>query len=777
MQALSIQAKIVLLFVLLISVSFLATSYVVLKTNKAHIQEDMMHQLLAGVATFEKMLILHRQTFFQMVTILVQEESFQKAVKSRNVSAIFAHITQHIPHKNVEASWKVVEGSTALAESSKRMLSTRTFACPSPSLETSEVGVTVFAQELYQTIQVPIFEAKNSTWLCIHFWVDDVWLHELSQTTHLDYAFLQQTKETRWRVIASNLNEVFQQVLIDEVTTQTLPLAQKPKEVVLYKQKWLLVPSVFSEQPTTLIGFFLLPLESADEVMAVLELRLAGLFLSAVLIFFFVSWWLAKGVTSPLRLLLSKIKDMTASSKIEPLKLNLPSEIAELAEEFNRMQKVIQKREREIQYRAFYDHLTGLANRNFFQERLGETLKLAHQNQSKISILVMDIDRFKEINDTLGYHTGDQLLKQLAQRLSYAFRHVNLIARMGGNEFALLLPNTSEQEVATIAEQVQEIFNKPFGVGGLALELTIRMGIALYPDHAKNTTLLLQKANIAMEQARDKQSHFRIYDQELDKHSVLRLSIMGELKSAVKNNELVLYYQPKVDLIGSAVTQVEALVRWIHPKHGLINPEAFVPIAEQTGHVRYLTQWALQSALKQCYEWQSLNIPLQASVNISTVDLMDVQLVHKIEQLFNTISVPPKCLMCEVTESAIMKDPKRAITVLNGLSAMGIQLSIDDFGTGYSSMAQLKKLPVQEIKIDRSFITHMLVDRNDEIIVKSTIELGHNLGLQVVGEGVDDEKIFERLKSLKCDRVQGHYISPPLSITEFSKWLLHQSKP
>lgn len=444
----------------------------------------------------------------------------------------------------------------------------------------------------------------------------------------------------------------------------------------------------------------------------------------------------------------------------------------QLAEERNAMQKTIKKSEQEIQYRAYYDALTGLVNRGYFQSRLTETLKNTDKNKSHLAVLAMDLDRFKEINDTLGYQTGDQLLRQVSQRLTYHFKNINLIARMGSNEFALLLPYSSVEEAIKIAEQVDVVFNKPFNIAGMQLELTVRIGIALFPEHAKNATLLLQKANIAMEQARDEKHHFRVYDQELDKHSVYRLSLMGELKNAIKNNELILHYQPKVDLKTHQVVETEALVRWIHPKHGLISPLHFIPLAEQTGHVRHLTQWALQTAVKQCYEWQCGEIPLKVAVNISTVDLMDLQLVQQLKTLLRDIPINPERLVLEVTESTIMKDPRRSLAVLSELHAMGIKLSIDDFGTGYSSMTQLKKMPVDEIKIDRSFITHILVDKNDAVIVKSTIELAHNMGLKVVAEGVDDVKIFEALEALQCDAVQGHYISQPLSITSLSLWLI-----
>ena len=377
--------------------------------------------------------------------------------------------------------------------------------------------------------------------------------------------------------------------------------------------------------------------------------------------------------------------------------------------------------------------------------------------------MIMDLDHFKEVNDTLGHHHGDVLLQEVAERLKTTLRTADTVARLGGDEFGILLPEVmGADDALAVAEVLQSALREPFVVDGLTLEMGGSIGIACHPDHGDHVEVLIQRADIAMYSAKEGGRGFSLYEPQQDHYSPRRLSLAGELRSALESGELELHYQPKADVISGRIVGVEALVRWNHPRHGLLGPEEFVPIAEQTGLIVPLTRWVLAAAMRQCRAWQEQGYELSVAVNLSARSFLDTALAVDIPQLLKVHNIEPTLLELEVTESTIMLDPARATATLERLSELGLRLSIDDFGTGYSSLANLKRLPVDMIKIDKSFVLEMATEHSDAAIVRSTIELAHNLGLQVIAEGVEDRQIWEELARLGCDFAQGYYLSRPL---------------
>jgi len=383
----------------------------------------------------------------------------------------------------------------------------------------------------------------------------------------------------------------------------------------------------------------------------------------------------------------------------------------------------------------------------------------------------MDLDRFKEVNDTFGHHIGDLLLEQLGERLGGVLRNSDTIARLGGDEFAVLLPTATIDDARQIADRLLQVLEEPFALGGLQLEIDASIGIALSPDHATDADTLLRRADVAMYVAKRGNSGHATYTADQDQHSPMRLAMVGELRRAVENSELSLYFQPKVSLKSGRVTCAEALVRWQHPKHGLLGPDLFVPIAEQTGLIRPLSRWVLDAALRQVNRWRQDGLDLAVAVNLSMRNLHDPEMAETIRQLLARWGVPASCLTIEITESSLMADAARAMEVLSRVRSMGVGVSIDDFGTGYSSLAYLKRLPVHELKIDKSFVAHMASDENDAAIVRSTIGLAHDLGLRVVAEGVEDQQTWDVLAALGCDVAQGYFISRPLPALALGEWL------
>jgi diguanylate cyclase (GGDEF)-like protein len=424
------------------------------------------------------------------------------------------------------------------------------------------------------------------------------------------------------------------------------------------------------------------------------------------------------------------------------------------------------------EHQALHDALTNLPNRTLFHDRVGQALAVARREHIPSAVMIMDLDRFKEVNDTLGHASGDELLKQAGVRLRAALRESDTVARLGGDEFGVLLPKVVDSAAAaSVARKLRKALEEPFTIHGLALQIEASVGIALYPEHGDDVHSLLQRADVAMYVAKEQPGGCEIYARERDDYSPDRLTMLTELRRAIDQGELVLHYQPKAELRSGDVHGVEALVRWSHPVRGLVPPDEFIPLAQKTGVIVPLTFFVLNEGLRQCRTWQLEGLDLCVGVNLSARNLLDVHLPDTVGELLGRWEVPPSLLELEITESTILADPVRAMHVLSRLSGMGVRLAIDDFGTGYSSLAYLKRLPVDELKIDKSFVQGMEEDENDAVIVRSTIDLGRNLGLRVVAEGVESAEAWRQLVSLGCDVAQGYYLSRPVPAAELAAWL------
>ncbi len=430
--------------------------------------------------------------------------------------------------------------------------------------------------------------------------------------------------------------------------------------------------------------------------------------------------------------------------------------------------------EERLYYHFYHDVLTGLPNREKLYLEMENCF--AHRHEDQISaLMLLDIDRFKEINDTLGHKTGDHLLKKMGPRLTAEILDSQgVVARLGGDEFAIFLPRIrSPHQAVIIAHRLTDALTQEFDLDGFCTEISVSIGIAISPTQAQDQHALMRFADIAMYHAKSQMMGYAIYSTEIDPHSQKRLTMIGELGRAIRENQLCLYYQPKVLLDEKRCYGFEALIRWIHPELGFVPPNDFIPIAEMTSMIHPLTAWVVENAIAQAKQWQMQDLDLSVAVNLSARNLMDENIPKMVARLLNQYQLPAERLELEITESAIMTDPTRAMRILDQLHELGVLLSIDDFGTGYSSLAYLKRLPVHTLKIDNSFVRNMLGDRQDEIIVHSTINLAHNLGLKVVAEGVENEELLEALNQLGCDEAQGYFIARPMPILHLDEWLLN----
>ncbi|MBZ0092021.1 MAG: EAL domain-containing protein [Sulfuricellaceae bacterium] len=422
-------------------------------------------------------------------------------------------------------------------------------------------------------------------------------------------------------------------------------------------------------------------------------------------------------------------------------------------------------------HRACHDDLTGLPNRRLFRDRLGQIISKARSDSTPIAVLLIELNRISEVNVTLGHRCGDQILKQAAERLQGLIGAEDILSRQGSDEFVVAFPGTDTDGAFEKSRSIVQAMEDHFPVEGHSLDIGISIGIALYPLHGKNSHVLLQRADTAVAGAKHNSSGFALYSPERDRNSLDRLTMASALRGALKKAELALHYQPKLDIKTRQVSGVEALVRWSRPGYGMVPPAEFIPLAERTGMIRPLTIWVLNTALRQAAIWHKEGLDLDVAVNISARNLLDADIVETVEGILNAWEVPPGRLVLEITESSIMADPERAYDIITRLHAIGVRLSIDDFGTGYSSLAYIKRLPAMEIKIDKSFVQNMDTDENDAVIVRSTIDLAHNMGRKVVAEGIESTDIYDLLDMLGCDTAQGFHICHPLPAEELQPWL------
>ncbi|MCI0401473.1 MAG: EAL domain-containing protein [Gammaproteobacteria bacterium] len=422
-------------------------------------------------------------------------------------------------------------------------------------------------------------------------------------------------------------------------------------------------------------------------------------------------------------------------------------------------------------HHATHDTLTDLPNRVLLADRLQHAISVAQRDSKRLAVLCLDLDRFKEINDTLGHDNGNLILKQVASRLEATIESPNTIARIGSDEFGILLYDPPSPDVITkFSRRLHKALELPFALDRFNFEVEASIGITLFPDHGNDADMLLQRAELAMNAAKQAHDGFSLYSQEQDRFDPRRLALMSELRRAIEHDELLLHYQPKVNLHTGQVNEVEALVRWNQPGHGFISPEDFIPMAERTRLVKPLTHWVLKRAIRQCAVWRQSGLEIGIAVNISARDLHDPHLPDVIAGLLASSEVNPEWLVLEITEGSIMVDQRRALEVLTRLTSMGLRISIDDFGTGYSSLAYISKLPISEIKIDRSFVIGMVKNENDAVIVHAIIQLGHNLGLKVAAEGVESQEAWTLLEKQGCDSVQGYYLSKPMNSVQIIHW-------
>ena len=758
----SLRARIAVVFVFLMLVvqtaAFLITNSVISSNARSNAQE----QLSVAERVFRQVLHSNGEKLAQAASVVAADFAFRQAVATHDENTVASALKNHGDRVKADVVMLLDLDGKLIADSNGPALEGATF--PFPTLihaaqrngDASSIGM--IGGRPYQLVAVPVKAPVTIAWIAMGFLIDDKMASEMSKLTSLDVSFLDGRADGQWTVLASSLlpskrsTPVNAAGLADENYASRLIKLQSPGEPVAV----------------------LLQRSLRDALAPFQRLRTALWFITlcGVLVSVIGSVLTARSVTRPIAALTRFSRRIGQGNYAEPLVVSHNDEIAELATSFNQMQEGIADREQRISELAYMDRLTGLPNRALFSDRLQQAIGVALRAGHPLSLMMMDLDRFKYVNDTLGHPIGDLLLCEVAKRLQASLHQASdTVARLGGDEFAVLLPTEDMEAAKMIAARMLKALEEPTMIEGQLVDIGVSIGIVGFPQNGSDMNVLLQRADIAMYTAKRTNTGFALYDEKHDHNSAERLSLMSELRQAVEHDQLTLYYQPKVDLATHTVKYVEALIRWEHPTRGFVAPDQFIPFAEQTGYIKTISRWVADKAIHQCAMWREQGIELAVSVNVSARELIQSTLPEMFQSMLQKYDVPAEWIWVEITESAILDDPDHAIETLERLRALGIRISIDDFGTGYSSLSYLKRMPVDELKIDKSFVMGMTNHKDDETIVRSTIDLGHNMGLKVVAEGVETEEMLEQLKEMRCDLVQGYHLSRPLPPAKLELWL------
>jgi diguanylate cyclase (GGDEF)-like protein len=766
MRFTSLRARIAFVVVLLMLAAQAAGYVVISSVIERNAVSNAQQQLTVAERVFREVLRTNGEKLTQAATVVAADFGFREAVATHHESTVVSALRNHGSRIDADLviladlDGKLIADSRGYTHGSEVFPFREVMRAATHGRERSAIGV--IDRRLYQLVAVPVKAPLPVAWVVMGFLIDDKMAREMASLTSLDVAFLDQQADGRWTTLASTLpaqhaeREKPVDGVDDRYATRVISLVSTGQPVVVELQRSL---------TDAMAPFHRLQ-------SALLVITLCGVLLSIA-----GSIVTARSVTRPISALMNFARRVGSGDYAEPIAVEHQDEIGALARAFNTMQEGISRREHRITELAYTDRLTGLPNRAMFSDRLQQIIADAMPEQRAFGVMMMDLDRFKYVNDTLGHPIGDLLLCEVAQRLRDTLAHQpGLVARLGGDEFAVLLPGEDVAGAERIAVRILKALEQPISIEGQPVDVGASIGIVTFPDNGIDMNVLLRRADIAMYVAKRSNAGVARYEERHDNSSAERLSLMSELRRAVEQDQLLLFYQPKVDLSTHTVKYVEALVRWNHPARGYVSPDEFIPFAEQTGYIKAISHWVADKAIGQCAAWRKAGIELAVSVNVSARELIQSSLPDTFAALLKKHDVPAEMLWIEITESAIMDDPNHAIETLDRLHALGIRLAIDDFGTGYSSLTYLKRMPVDELKIDKSFVMGMTESRDDETIVRSTIDLAHNMGLKVVAEGVETEATMQRLADLRCDLAQGFHLSRPLPPDRLEAWLSEWSQ-
>ena len=772
----SLGSRLVIFFVVLLVLVQGLGAFLVIEANSQIARQTIGQELEQGERVFRQLLAQNQARLEQGAAILSADFAFRQAIATNDTGTIVSVLRNHGARVGATVMTLVSLDKAVIAETQGGARPGRPFAFPALVDASAAAGkassIVLNGERLHQLVVVPVLAPDPMAFVGLAFEVDDASARELNQLTALEVSFLSRMGQAGWRIHASTLPAGLREPLAAALSgslgaspLRELDLLGEPYETRLAE--------LASAEQASVVAVLQKPL--AVGLAPFRRISTAFFWLTAAGLAMLVagSLLIARSITRPVARLAEAAQRVREGDYTRHVDIHHGDEIGQLADSFNHMLDGIESREKEILRLAYEDGLTGLPNRAMFNEQLEQAVRTARRETLPVAVLLFDMDRFKAINDTLGHPVGDQALREVGSRVRKALRDSDVVARLGGDEFAILLATgSSEHAMRLVAGKILKALEDPLVIESQSMDIAASIGIARFPEHGADANALMRAADVAMYSAKRGKIGFAVYDPAHDERRQEFLTLLGELRRAVEAGELVLHYQPKMNLAENRVTSVEALVRWRHPQRGFVPPSEFIPFAEQTGYISAITRWVLTRAIEQCGAWHRAGLGISMSVNISARDLRtEDSLVQYVWAALIAAELPPGMLCLEITESGLMDDPRSAQATLRKLRDLGIMTSIDDYGTGYSSLAYIKQLAVNELKIDRTFVAGMEADQRNAAIVRSTIELGHNLGLTVVAEGVETDHEVAQLRRFGCDVAQGYHFARPMTAEALEGWL------
>ncbi len=766
----SFQARIAGVLVMLLLVVIGALYVAVQAATDAAVRSQAREQLDVGSLVFQRLLEMRGRQLHDAVQVLAADFGFKAAVASADTATIRSALANHGARINASAVMMLsLDGNLEI--STDRQISGETAQRLSVEvMQRQRDGTQIFlmpiADKIYLLVQATVAAPLPIARVMMGFQVDDAFAAELRELAHLDLTLLA-TQDGVADIWISTLSPAQREQLQGS-------MAALPDDAVslIGAESYLNQTLVLASGDGFAVHALLhKSLNQAQQAFAPLDKNILLIAMAALSASLGGALLLARSVSQPVQQLAAVAERIRQGDYQASLDLHRSDELGRLATAFKAMQQGIADRERQLAHNALHDALTELPNRTLALERLGSAITA----QRPTALLYVGVANFRAVNESLGPQGGDVALQQLSARLQTTLRPGDSVARIIGDEFLLLLEHTDTDGAVGIADKVQQLLLKPLRVGTQDVVMECRIGIASYPADGNAPEELLRWATIAMQDAAGTASNLQVYQRGRDDAQQRQIRLIRDLRHAPARAELQLHYQPKLDVADGQVRQAEALLRWQHPELGMISPGEFIPLAERSGSITLLTAWVIEEVMRQWREWAERGLHVQVSLNIATEDLIDPQLPARVRELLVKYQVPAEQLIFEITESGVMLNPEIALQVLHGLRECGISLSVDDFGTGYSSLAQLKRMPVQELKIDQSFIRDLDDASEDAVIVRSTIEMSHSLGLKVVAEGVELERSLQLLARWNCDTAQGYLISRPLAAQVFETWMAQRA--
>lgn len=728
--------------------------------------------LVVGERVFSQVLGQQQATLRQAAQVLAADFGFREAMASKDAETIASALQSQTSRINATVAVALDTDGSVISSTNPRLVAegTPVFSAMAQraAQDSAAGGIAIMSGRPLELIIVPVKAPLTIGWVVLGFAVDDAAVHKVAELVALDVSVMV-LEHGEWYLQASSLGGDRQTV--EAFARRALQADSEKVRLDMDGQSYQLrVMPLNTIDGAQTKAVFQQSFASAVAPYQRLMLLLVLVLLLSFLVALAGSRRLALLFSRPLVLLTLKAEKITRGHYDQPLRVQGDDEIGQLARSVNAMSVAIAEREKKIVHQAFYDALTQLPNRQMLMILGDKAITLAQREKRSLAVVAMDIERFHAINEALGYEVGDRLIHAVGQRLGILVRDADALARPGGNLFIALMHTPVELNIPDFYRRLEEAFSPPFEIDGNQVDVSLATGVVLYPDHGMDMNELLRKADIAVAYSKRGRHGIVLYEESMEGNHAGHLTLLSELKRAVEHDELVFYLQPKVNVLSGEVSSAEALVRWCHPERGFVSPAEFIPFAEQSGRIGMLTRWMLGKAIILTRQWLEEGRPVLISVNISARDVLDEHFPDILADLLATHGGYPEWLRLEITESGLMENAERALAVLEAIRAMGFTLSIDDFGTGYSSLSYLKRMPVAELKIDRSFVHGARAGTDSAILLRSTIDLGHNLDLSVVAEGVETEEEWMLLRELGCDYIQGYLASRPLAVDDFLRW-------